>query len=654
VSLRVKLLLAASLLLAVPLAGFRFVLGMESFLREQQLRSASSAAHTLARAIESRADLIGSDQLPADDARLLYVHPLAQAPQVDGYATDWEELALRGPHDGVRAAHHDAQLFLLVVLRDAPPGLRLRLVMSDAPDFARAWLLDAAVPGASVALEVPPGSGAVAPAHADDRLRAGVQHAGADTVFEIRMPLALRARALHFEILGAAGVTRRLPARGTLDVLVPAPELSALVASLLGIEGRRLRVTDARGHVLAQAGTLAADGAGGRFATLLEGLLEPDEDSLMSLAPSTLRLDGPELVAALAGTPATRLRRDEVGGALVVSATRPLRVGTRIVGALVLEESTSAIESLARRALLELAVSAGAAFLLASAVLLTVAARAASRLRALRDQAAHAIDASGRVADGFAAPGGGDEIGDLARSFAAALARLRGYQDYLEQLARRLSHELRTPIAVIRSSLENLSLAADDARGSPPGPALIRALQGADRLDALVRRMSEAARLEQAMADTEKVSVDLRALVASAVAGHAQATAQPMLQSCLDTQAVWLQASPDLVLQALDKLIANARDFAAPGSAITVRLERRGARVRLAVDNRGGPLPAGDRSRLFESMVSEREPAHGSGEPHLGLGLYVVRLVAEFHGGRPFAEDLDGGGARVGMDLPAA
>lgn len=665
-SLRVKLLLAASLLLAVPLAGYRFVLGMETFLREQQLRSATSAAHMLARALESRPDLLGAYRPPVDDARLLYVHPLARAPQVDGYDADWGELALRGPGDAVRAAHLGAQLYLLVALRDTPPRPRLRLVLSDAPGFARAWLIDAAVPGATLASEVPPGSGAVAPAHPDDRVRAGVQHAGADTVFEIRMPLALHAPELHVELLDGAGTIRRLPARGALDVLVPAPELSTLVASLLAGDGRRLRVTDTGGHVLAQAGTLAGGtsggtsgsyagrSAGGALAALLDGLLEPDEDSLMSLAPSTLTLDGPELDDALAGTAAARLRRGEAGGALVVSATRPLRVGTRIVGALVLEESTSPIESLARRALLELALAAGGAFLLASAVLLAVAARAASRLRALRDQAAHAIDASGRVGVGFEAAGGRDEIGDLARSFAAALARLRGYQDYLEQLARRLSHELRTPIAVIRSSLENLSLAGDDAARPQAHPALTRALQGADRLDAMVRRMSEAARLELAMADSERACVDLRALVASAVEGHAQAIADPALSTRLDPQPVILDASPDLLLQALDKLIANARDFAAPGSVITVRLEQRGARVRLAVENRGPSLPAGDHARLFDSMVSERDGRGDDGEPHLGLGLYVVRLVAQFHGGQPFAEDLDGGGARVGMDLPVA
>lgn len=652
-SLRVKLLLAASLLLAVPLAGYRFVLGMESFLRERQVQSAASAAHVLARALETRVDLIDARHPGADDAPVLYVHPLARRPQVDGYDEDWGELALRGNGERVRAAVHDAHLFMLVALPGAGPAARLRVIMDDVPGFTRAWLLDAAVPGSVAALEVPPDSGAVAPGHRDDRVRAGVQHDADTAVFEIRMPLALHAPALRFEILDGTRVVRRLPARGALHLLLPAPQLPVLLRKLNGADGRRLRVTDTRGYVLAQAGTLATGAEHGTLASLLHGLLDAEDDALMSLAPSTLALDGPELDAALAGTPAARLRRDQRGGALVVSATQPLRAGSRIVGALVLEESTSPIESLARRALVELALAAGGAFLLASAVLLAVAARAASRLRALRDQAAHAIDASGRVEGSFDAAGGRDEIGDLARSFAAAMARLRGYQDYLEQLARRLSHELRTPIAVIRSSLENLALAEQATTGSDPRPALARALQGADRLDALVRRMSEAARLEQAMADSERVAVDLRALVASAVEGHAQAPGDTALHARIDAQPINLRASPDLLLQALDKLIANARDFAAAGSAITVALERRGASVRLAVENYGTPLPAGDRTRLFDSMVSERA-ADARGEPHLGLGLYVVRLVAAFHGGQAFAEDLAGGGARIGIDLPAS
>lgn len=652
-SLRVRLLLAASLLLAVPLAGYRFVLGMETFLRERQLESAADTAHTLARVLESRPHLIDSPIASTTGAQLIYVHPLAHAPQPDGYDADWGELVLPGPGDGVRAAHHGAHLFLLVALRQAPPGLRLRLIMDDVPGFTRAWLLDAAAPGAIGTLEVPPASGAVSPAHADARVQAGVQHAAGDTLFEVRMPLALHSPALRFEVLDGERVVRRLPARGALELLVPPPELSTLVASLVAIAGRRVRVTDERGHVLAQSGTLSGESGAGGLATLLERLLDADDDALMSLAPSTLTLDGPELGAALSGTPAVRLRRGEGGGPLVVSATRPLRADNRIVGALVLEESTSPIESLARHALLELAVLAGGAFLLASAVLLVVAGRAASRLRALRDQAAFAIDDAGRVGSTFNAPGGRDEIGDLGRSFGAALSRLHGYQDYLEQLARRLSHELRTPIAVVRSSLENLALAGDDASEPRSGPTLIRARQGIDRLDALVRRMSEATRLEQAMADSERVAVDLAVLVASAVAGHAQAARDPALDTRLDGGPVIVNASPELLLQALDKLIANARDFAAPGSLVTVVLERRGTRARLAVENRGVPLPAGNPARLFDSMVSERDSSAGD-EPHLGLGLYVVRLVAEFHHGQPFAENLDGGGARVGLELPVA
>jgi len=94
VSLRLKLLLAASLLLAVPVAGYRFVLAMEAFLRANQLEAAASSARTLAMAVQG---LPGSPRAKASDAgpgtRDLYVHPLGSAPQVDGFDTDWAELA---------------------------------------------------------------------------------------------------------------------------------------------------------------------------------------------------------------------------------------------------------------------------------------------------------------------------------------------------------------------------------------------------------------------------------------------------------------------------------------------------------------------------------------------------------------------------------
>ncbi len=653
-SLRLKLLLAASLLLAVPLAGWRFVLDLETYLRQRQGESAADAARTLALAVESRPELLPAPRAAAEPDDDLYVHPLADAPQVDGYDRDWGELAF--PHGAgtpaARAGWHGDWLFLLLTVpRAGAPG-PLRLVLEDSPGFRRAWLLEATTPGEVVALEVPPAPGTTAPGHRDGRLQAATWHGAGASVVEIRLPLAMRAPRLGFEVLDRAapgGVAARVPAVGAWSLVLPPPRLAALLRSLAPTQGRRIRITDSGGRVLAQAGSLAAGSDTGGLAAALQGLLAVDDESLLSLAPESLRLDGPELSAALSGRPGRRLRRADPGGPLVVSAAHPLWARGELAGALVLEESTSPIQSLGRRALLELVGAGAAAFLAGSALLLVVAGRAAARLRDLRDQAVGAVDASGRVRGRFQPPGGGDEIGDLGRSFAAAVTRLEGYQDYLEQLARRLSHELRTPLAVIRTSLDNLALRNGDAAASDP--LLVRAQQGVERLDGLIRRMSEAARLEQAMADSERTPIDLSALLNAAIAGHRAALAPLQLAARLPPEPVWITGSAELLLQALDKLLANARDFAAPDTPVTVILDRAGPLLHLAVENLGPPLPQGDTARLFDSMVSRRGARTGA-EPHLGLGLYVVRLVAEFHGGRPLAQDRDGG-VRVGMVLPA-
>jgi signal transduction histidine kinase len=106
---------------------------------------------------------------------------------------------------------------------------------------------------------------------------------------------------------------------------------------------------------------------------------------------------------------------------------------------------------------------------------------------------------------------------------------------------------------------------------------------------------------------------------------------------------------PEAIAQALDKLVANAVDFAIPGTEIVVGLGRVnvGGKPlwRIAVSDQGPALPDEMADSLFESMVSVRDSCPGASDQrgHLGLGLYLVRLIAEFHGGTAAARNVDGG-----------
>jgi signal transduction histidine kinase len=101
----------------------------------------------------------------------------------------------------------------------------------------------------------------------------------------------------------------------------------------------------------------------------------------------------------------------------------------------------------------------------------------------------------------------------------------------------------------------------------------------------------------------------------------------------------------------LDKLIENAVDFCPPGGIIMVRLERLPANYSLQVINDGPLIPEALLAHLFESMFEQRQGRDD--KPHFGLGLYIVRLVAEFHGGTAVAANrADGGGAIFTIMLP--
>src|SRR5438270_12444281 len=109
------------------------------------------------------------------------------------------------------------------------------------------------------------------------------------------------------------------------------------------------------------------------------------------------------------------------------------------------------------------------------------------------------------------------------------------------------------------------------------------------------------------------------------------------------------RGATNLYSQMIDMPTANAADFTASDEPVRVRLDSTGC---LTVSNSGPLLPREMTGRLFESMVSVRPD--GAHEPHLGLGLYIVRLIAEFHGGHARAANReDGSGVVVRVECPA-
>ena len=430
-------------------------------------------------------------------------------------------------------------------------------------------------------------------------------------------------------------------------------------AILLGLQraSSRIWVVDSRYQVIAAAGSLrrptevAQEAPWWQPALSLTvgGLIPRPTEDFAEGQPEELLATGSDVAAALQGTPATRTRHTRDGRAVVMSAAHPIWSGDQVAGAVVTEETTNSAMSVKSAALERLLLITLGVFSGAAVLLMAFATRLSLRIRRLRDEAESAIDARGRITRLAAGSDAGDEIGDLSRSFSAVLERLAEHHAYLESMAGRLSHELRTPIAVVRSSLENLKLSGEDS-----ARYIERAEQGLARLGRIIERMTEASRLEQSLSAVERTRYDLAAVVRGCVEGYRLAYPHAAFALEVPPRRVEVEGAPDLAAQLLDKLVENAVDFSRGGEPVQVVLDDSAGSAALTVSNKGALLPEKMRTRLFESMISVRA-APGSATPHLGLGLYVARLIAQFHGGSIAASNLaSGDGVALGVRIPLA
>jgi len=673
-SIRAKLLLLSIAVLAVPLAGLQYLRELERYLRDALAAGLADAARAVAGPLHDRPELFPRNPDPPE--RTIYVHALAHPMQIDGYTDDW--LSYIGwsasyGEDGAGfrfiVSRRDPYYYGLLQVRDerlvlqsqsVPDNLdgdHVILVVADARGEVTRYYFAPAAPGRVNAFRYL--------VRADEygfesrttefatRIAAEFQPVAGGYNLEFAVPIDLVGgrMALAVADVDEAGTPARLTGTAGADtleaparILEPSPEIVRIIQRFAEVPGRRLWVLDAQGRVLASAGGLerslppAPDGL--LYTLILPPARELIEDDLAGVS----RLKGSEVSEALAGGTASRWRSSPDGRAVIVSAATPIHAGGGVEGAVVVEETTGGIQMLQREAMIALFNKTALVFLVVTGALLLFATVLSWRLRRLARDADAAIDEYGRVAGKFRASTAGDEIGELSRTYAALLARLEEYNRYLEALAGRLSHELRTPITVVRTSLEHLG----EGEGAE---YLARARDGVKRLDLIVTRLSEAARLEQALQGTVAEPVDVRALLGRCVDGWRLAYPGLPLDLSLPADPVEARIAPDLFEQMLEKLITNAADFREPGTPVTVAMETVPDSWTVSVSNAGPPLPAQMEAQLFHSMVSVRDRG-GSREPHLGLGLYVVRLIAEFHAARAGARNLPQGGVRFEIRFP--
>eukprot|EP00903_Cladosiphon_okamuranus_P004534 g4532.t1 len=622
----------------------------------------------------------------------VYLHALSQAPVIDGFDDDWQHFGLSpSPMIAARAASIDSpvlatemtggiyrsQLYLLLQIADASfdrlnPGedpLRsgdyLRVVRANQPDL----YLGASAPGNINARYLEGGQ-----IRQEYGLSGVWNHTGEHYLIELRIRPRLLEQTLGFEFVSrdaSAGERHiRIGMRG--DRALPYIAADARLAEVLAVfapGGLRLSVVDTQGWLLASEGSLeasnrfnnledsyrdqserasvAASNAPGWLTRFYRQLLKDRDSEHLSPWHLSGRLDGADVSEALGGRALSS--RFSFGEHKVGRGIVPIIRDSSLIGVVVAEQTSDSLTTSTNTAFNRLLFWTLFSILTVGLGLLAYASLLSLRIRRLSKAAEVAIDDGGNLTKDFPVSGFNDEIGDLSRSYDRLLQRLRDYTEYLKTLSSKLSHELKTPLAVVRSSLDNLEQEelSDSARVYAG-----RASDGAARLSAIFAALSSASRLEQSIQGAEFEIIDLAELVEAISKAYADAYPNHRITLLLPTEApLSVRIAPELVVQMLDKLVANAVDFCPENGAIELSLTPTEDQLKLCVSNEGPPLPEEMKSQLFDTLVSVR--GAGEEEMHLGLGLYIARLIAEFHDGSIRLENRpDGKGVNAMVCFP--
>jgi signal transduction histidine kinase len=248
-------------------------------------------------------------------------------------------------------------------------------------------------------------------------------------------------------------------------------------------------------------------------------------------------------------------------------------------------------------------------------------------------------------------PGSGDEVSRLARTMNAMLDRLEGASTRQRQFVSDASHELRSPVAAIRTQLE-VALAEPDA----DWPVVARKALGEEaRLETLVSDLLLLASTDEQRELHGAVDVDVAALAREEAARPRRLAVSvdvALVDGATDGGGCHVVGRPDQLTRVVANLLDNACRHAQTG--VRVSVARDNGDVRLLVDDDGPGIPAEDRDRVFERFTRLDPSRVRAEQGSAGLGLALVHAVVERHHGTVCVDEAPNGGARLQVTLPAA
>ncbi len=710
-SIKSKLTWIALALLIIPWMGYQYVQEMRGFLLRGQQDAQLLAANGIATVLNDRSELFnpttGVQEL-LGDRNDLYAHALGNTIQLDGQVSDWGEILDQTNYytgqtnfscdaeddpDGFSLAnvigYYKDDLYVLFEVNDDVLVYRdlnrlqldtsdqIRILLQLPNGELRHYLLVARAPGRMSIYLVDEDWKLPLKGEAITTFIAELAETPWGYRIELRIPrnvIGTRSRLGYFavdvddtesrEITGTLSTSPREAGSEPGQVLLNSPELTKILKALDRPQSR-IWILDNQQRVRAVVGGLSTplvqEPINGtelsifarqfrRAEAFFDDLLKRPPDQFVDVPRDVTYRPDKIFTRILKGEPVVQARPSLDQKAQIIVAGYPIRSAEGILGAVIVEQSSNAIMAEQFSLLRNLTLVTIFVFAFVLFALLVFAWRLTARIRRLHTTTEKAITAEGRVLEDRipARTYPRDELGDLGRSITSMLTRLSGYTRYLEGMPDTLAHELNNPLNVVSSSLEILE---NELPGVATNKHMQRAQNGVSRLRAILTALTEAANLEEAMRDEVKERIDLSALVSEVVDGYNSGYDNSVFHLQVEAQPLWVNGSADHIAQMLDKLVDNAVQFSPRGHPIVVRVRERAGNAEIMVLNEGPQIPDNLRERIFDPMVSYGKT--NAKQSHLGLGLFVVRLISEYHHGSAWVENrTDVGGVAVTVAIP--